>query len=244
MQPILDVFRALEQAMGAKRPGLAMIFMVIALIVSWFIYVPIHELLHAWGCHITGGRVSELQMDAKYGATLLKPYFPFIVVGGSYAGRLTGFDTHGSDWIYFVTVFMPFVLTVLPGVALILLCGRRGRPLLLGTAVVVGLAPFYQLTGDYFEMGSILVTKFVTVLFGSASIGPLRFDIVRSDDIFRLIGELFSKARELGINNVGYALVTTLLVLLSLITSILLAFVTYWMGRLVATPLASIRKQA
>ena len=40
----------------------------------------------------------------------------FVVSGSEYAGRLSGFDTRGSDWIYLATDLGPFVLTIFPGV--------------------------------------------------------------------------------------------------------------------------------
>lgn len=168
-QPFDDVLACLERLVvpGQRRQPPTVLFVVLAsLVVTWFIYVPIHELLHVGGCVWTGGEVSRLELSPRYGATILKKYFPFISTGSDYAGQLTGFDTGGSDWCYFVTVFMPFVLTVLIGVPLVKLAGRARRPVLLGVAIVVGLAPFYNMPGDYYEMGSILTTRALTVFVG------------------------------------------------------------------------------
>jgi hypothetical protein len=102
----------------------------------------------------------------------LAKVFPWVVTESKYAGRLSGFDTKGSDLIYLATDFGPFALTVLLGVPLMKLCTRRGRPVLLPIAIVLGLAPFYNLTGDYYEMGSIITTRLATVAFGPRYAAP------------------------------------------------------------------------
>jgi hypothetical protein len=117
--------------------------------------------------------------------------FPFVVSGGEYAGRLSGFDWKGSDLIYLATDFMPFLLTVLVGVPLLKMCAVRSRPLLFGPGVVVGLAPFVSLFGDYFEMGSIITTRAVITVADGNTAALLA---LRSDDLFKLLGELGSPA--------------------------------------------------
>ncbi|MEK6676961.1 MAG: hypothetical protein AABZ47_15070 [Planctomycetota bacterium] len=215
--------------MMGPRTGRAMAAMVVSLIVSWFVYVPIHEIMHAYGCLWTGGSVTELQVDAKYGAAILKEFFPFVVSGGEYAGRLTGFDTKGSDFCYFMTVFLPFVPTVLLGVPMLRWCAKRRRSILFGTGIVIGLAPIYQVWGDYYEMGSILVTRLLTYFSGNEKIV---YKVVRADDVFRLIGDLFTKRQELGLQTVGQLFIAYFLVVVCLTVSILWAFVTYGLGRL------------
>jgi hypothetical protein len=237
LNPIHDCLAALEKAMLGPRPGLAMILMVAGLVMTWFVYVPIHELLHAFGCWVTGGEVTELQIDAKYGANLLKPMFPFVTVGGAYAGRLTGFNTYGNDLIYLATDFAPFVLSIFPGVTMLAICRRRSRPVLLGASVVMGLAPFYNITGDYYEMGSILSTRVATWISGGEE-GKIAYEFVRSDDIFRLFGELYSGRTEFGLTGPLRLGVTVLLFVLSFGLSIFLAFLTYAAGRMVAAMVA------
>ena len=61
-----------------------------------------------------------------------------VVVGGDHAGRLSGFDTGGSDLVYLAADCAPYLLTVLVGVPLLVLAGRRRRPLLLGVGAVLG----------------------------------------------------------------------------------------------------------
>jgi hypothetical protein len=165
-QPIDDVLAALEPVVAVRSPLRALGLFIVAMAAAWFVYVPIHELLHAFGCVLAGGEVSRLEIAPKYGGALWARLFPFVVSGGDYAGRLSGFDWKGSDGIYLATDFMPYVLTVVIGVPLIKRAGRRRRPVVFALGVVVGLAPFYSLPGDYFEMGSIVTTRAVSAIAG------------------------------------------------------------------------------
>jgi len=226
-QPFEDVIRCLESLVSVKSPGLLMIGLLFAGGVTWFIYVPIHELLHAAGCVVTGGSVSELEIQAHYFGGVLAQWFPWVTTGGDYAGRLTGFDTKGSDLIYLATDFGPFTLSVIFGVPLLKICGRKKHPVLFAVAIVMGLAPFYNIQGDYFEMGSICVTRLVTEVTGASSIV---FPIIRSDDIFRTIEQFFTNPGELGIRSAGGYAVALLIGAVSLIFSLFFAFLTYWMG--------------
>src|SRR5262249_31229017 len=54
--------------------------------------------------------------------------FPFVSIGSEYAGQLTGFDTHGSDFTYLVTDAAPFTLTVLLGIPLLRSAAAETRP--------------------------------------------------------------------------------------------------------------------
>ena len=198
LQPIEDIASCLERqflsARSWRQVVLRIAISLTSFVACWFIYVPIHELLHVAGCVITGGSVSELQIAAKYGAALLAKVFPFVVTGGDYAGRLTGFDTKGSDFIYFATDFLPFVLSILVGVPLVKYCTYKGNRAVFGIAMVVGFAPIYNLPGDYYEMGSTLTTRFITIVARGG--GPPMYAGIRSDDIFRLIEELTSNGTE------------------------------------------------
>jgi hypothetical protein len=80
-----------------------MVVIASSLLLSWWVYVPIHELAHAWGCLLAGGEVTRLEIDWIYGASLLARVFPYVTVGSEYAGRLSGFDNRGSDLTYLVT---------------------------------------------------------------------------------------------------------------------------------------------
>jgi len=228
-QPFDDVLGALEHLVTVRNPLTAMVPALVTMLLTWLVYVGIHELLHVAGCLLAGGSVSKLEISSRYGGKIYAKYFDFVVTGSDYAGRLSGFDTHGSDLIYMSTVFGPFVLTVLFGVLLVKLCTRRRRPVLFGVAIIVGLAPFYNLQGDYFEMGSILVTRAVTFVFGGDANPPM-FELLRSDDIFKLLDTLVRSPSQLGLTSTGLLLAGIFVIILSFIVDVLLAFVTYWTG--------------
>ncbi len=230
-QPLNDVMECLTQLARMPRPTLALVTMMISLVVTWFVYVPVHELLHAAGCVATGGTVSRLEIAPQYGGALLSRWFGFVVSGGDYAGRLAGFETYGNDWVYLATDFAPFVLSIVVGVPLLRSCTRRARPVRLGIATVIGLAPFYNLPGDYYEMGSIVSTRLVGAAMETREAAALHY--VRSDDVFKLVSELFGRKPRGDLsapNSLGFA---GLLVLLSLLLAVLLAFITYGLGVLV-----------
>jgi len=255
-QPIDDVVACLEPIVTIKNPARALVPLFLSLIISWVIYVPIHELLHALACVATGGEVTRLEISAIYGGTILAEsgWFPFVVSVSEYAGRLSGFDTKGSDFRYLMTDFGPYVLTVLIGVPLLKLAGRGRRPILVGAAIVVGLAPFYSLPGDYFEMGSIVATRASTPLArlrhpreatettvdleepcpeieGSPTAG---FRCLRSDDVFKLIGQLCTQPSELGLKGAGDIALAVPIILVSLAFALLFAFATYMLGHYVS----------
>jgi hypothetical protein len=236
-RPLDDLLTGLGHVMTARHAGRGLLVMTLAVIVTWFIYVPIHELLHAYGCLVTGGEVTELQIKSYYGGAYLAKWFPFVVSGSDYAGQLTGFDTKGNDWIYLATDFGPFVLTVLIGVPLLRWCTKRRRPVLFGASFVVALAPFYNIPGDYYEMGSTIITRALTLITGGGN--PPRWEHLRSDDIFTLVPDIFIKPTELGLEGGVSTIIFALLVfLVSLMLGVLLAFVTYALGDLVARPFA------
>ena len=117
--PLDDATRAMEAIVRDRSPVSALTPLVVAIAITWIVYVPVHELLHALGCAATGGDVSELQIQAVYAGALLARVFDFVVVGGEYAGRLSGFETHGRDLVYLATVLTPYLLSVFPGVTLL-----------------------------------------------------------------------------------------------------------------------------
>ncbi len=218
--PVDDYLAALESvAPGAGWRGLALGLAAAAL--SWWIYVPIHELLHALGCIAGGGEVTRLEIDAVYGAALLQKVFPFVAVGSQYAGQLTGFDTGGSDLTYLMTDALPFALTVALGVPALRAVPRLRNPLagaaLLGAAIPAAFAPFISLSGDYYEMGSILVSR----IAAPALHVPL--ERWRSDDLFLLVQTLR-----------GAGAVDWLGIGAAFCVGALLAWATYGAGRVVA----------
>jgi hypothetical protein len=201
----------------------AVVVMALSALVAWWLYVPIHELAHAWGCLLAGGQVTRLEIAPIYGAAWLARVFPFVTVGSEYAGRLSGFDTRGSDLIYLATCALPFVLTVLVGVPLLRAVPRaRGwwRSVALGAAIPMALAPFVSLPGDYYEMGSILVTRMV-----AAFVPGFAVDRWRGDDLVKLVGALAPHARAADAAGVAA----------SLLLGCALAWGTYWAGVLVSS---------
>jgi hypothetical protein len=221
LAPAYDLRAAFSKALPERPwPGLGAVFVGFA--ASGWLYVPVHELLHAFGCLAAGGTVDRLELDPQYGAALLQKVFPFVAVGSEYAGQLTGFDTHGNDLTYLVTVFAPFVTTILLGVWLMRTVARFRRPgilpcLLIGVATPHAFAPFVNLIGDYYEMGSILTSRAVAVFDPGLSL-----EAWRSDDLLRTARELLSS----GAARPGDVAV----LLLGALLGTFLAFATYWAG--------------
>lgn len=187
----LDDYVAAIDRFAAGRGWSRVAVLLGAAALSWWVYVPLHELAHAFGCLLGGGSVSRLDIDPLYGAALLQRLFPFVSVGSEYAGQLTGFDTRGSDVTYLLTDFLPFLGTILVGVPLLRAAARPGRgPLaqaaLFGAALPIAGAPFLSLTGDYYEMGSILVSRVVAWITPGFAVTRWR-----SDDLLELGGQLF-----------------------------------------------------
>jgi hypothetical protein len=187
--PLRDTLRGMDRAIG---PGglWALPLLMLGVGASWWLYVPLHELFHAWGCLIAGGTVSRLEIDEIYGAAWLAHWFPYVTPGSDYAGRLSGFDTGGNDLVYLCTVFFPYLLTILVGVPALSAASTSTRttPLLFGAAVPWALTPFLSLTGDYYEIGSILISGWLAPWLPETS---MRW---RGDDLFLLFDTLFGPA--------------------------------------------------
>lgn len=156
LRPALDTWYGLDRVLEDAR-SLAFVFLGLAL--GWWVYVPLHELLHAFACLAAGGEVTRLEVAPLYGGHLLAALFPWVVAGGDYAGRLAGFDTGGSDLVYLATDLGPFLLTLWPGVWALRRAAAAARPFTYGASLPFALAPFLSLTGDAYEIGSILVTR-------------------------------------------------------------------------------------
>jgi len=143
-----------------------------------------------------------------------------VVSGSEYAGRLTGFDTHGSDWIYQATVLMPYLITVFPGMwwwRRLLdpsLAPHPARVFAVGALLPLVAAPLISLTGDYYESASIIVSRLFSGLAGR-SLGAWR-----SDDVFRLVSEWPGALAASDIAAIGGAM----------LLSLLLALATLWLG--------------
>jgi hypothetical protein len=183
-----DLRAGLEAVLS--RPGssiLALGRLLLCLLAAWFIYVPLHELLHALGCLAGGGSVEELKIAPRYGGALLERIIPFVKAGGGYAGRLTRFDTKGSDLTYLLTDAAPFLLTVAFGITSLRLARRKGNPALLAVGAVLATAPLQSFTGDFYEIGSILLSRLLGLLPGSPPEAVLLK--LRHDDLLALAAE-------------------------------------------------------
>lgn len=180
--PWTDTVAGLDRCLDRGAWGLVLI--ALGLLAGWWVYVPVHELLHAGACEAAGGEVTRLEIDRLYGGALLARVFPFVVPASEYAGRLSGFDTRGSDWIYLATDLGPFLLTLFPGVWSLRRAAAARQPVLFGAALPFALAPFLSLPGDAYEIGSILVTR-LPLWAGQAT-----RDLLRGDDLFKKMEEL------------------------------------------------------
>ena len=86
-------------------------------------------------------------------------------------------------------------------------------------AIVVGLAPFYNMPGDYFEMGSIITTRVLTLFAGGGN--PPVFVGIRSDDVFTLIANIFTQTGATGLAGIGATAVLLIIVGVSLVVDVL-----------------------
>ncbi len=222
LSPGRDLFVGLEACLGTGRfSRLGLI--LLSCVFSWWLYVPMHELLHALGCILSGGTVSRLELSPVYGAVLLRGIFPFVSSGSEYAGRLSGFETGGSDAVFLVTDFLPYLLTIFLGIPL-LRSAQRGysSPLraciAFGAAVPPAYAPFLSVAGDYYEMGSIIVS-----MSAAAVVPSVRPERWRSDDLFRLADSLF-------LSGSGWGWQDLAAVAASVVLGVVLIFATYGAG--------------
>ncbi|HSS79079.1 MAG TPA: hypothetical protein VLV54_20325 [Thermoanaerobaculia bacterium] len=213
--PFRDAVRGLDRCLDAGALGLALA--ALGLLAGWWLYVPLHELLHAAACRAAGGQVSRLEIEAIYGGTLLARIFPFVVPASDYAGRLSGFDTRGSDLIYLATDLGPFVLSLFPGVWALRWAAAARRPLVFGASLPFALAPFLSLTGDAYEIGAILVTRLPPWA------APAVRELLRGDDLGKKVSALAGIA---GAPWGGAALAAA--------TGVVWAFLTYGLGSAVA----------
>ena len=219
MNPLAADLRALS-GLFARSPGPASLaWMLAGLFAGWWLYVPIHELLHVAGCVVAGGSVSRLELDPIYGAHALAAVFDFVHPASDYAGQLTGFETGGSDVVYLSCVLAPYVLTVFPGFwawqQSVRAAASRPSPARIagvGALLVLAAAPLMSLPGDYYEAGSILV---------SAAAGSEAALAWRSDDVFRLVAEWPGPWRGADLAEAAFVLALTTMLLGS------------WLGRAV-----------
>jgi len=184
--PLTDAWRGLERCL--ERGALAVAWAGAGLLAGWWVYVPAHELLHAAACQATGGEVRRLEIAPLYGGAVLARLLPFVAAGGEYAGRLSGFDTRGSDLVYLATDLGPYLLTLAPGVWWLRRAARARRAFAFGASLPVALAPFLSLTGDAYEIGSILVTRLPPWT------GLAARQLLRGDDLWLRLGAIAAAA--------------------------------------------------
>jgi len=225
--PFTDLFAGLQRSVdvvGAR----ALPLLLVACVVGWWLYVPLHELMHAWGAELGGATVTRLDIDPIYGARLLQRVFPYVQVGSAYAGQLTGFDTHGSDLAYALTVFFPFVLSIAIGVPLLVRAARAPVPgvastVLFGFVLPVAWAPILSIGGDFYELGAISISR-AAAMFG------VEGRDWRGDDVVAIVGHRLGGGAFSWTDLAGVAA--------SLLLGTVLAFATYAAGRVVASMLA------
>lgn len=200
---------------------------------SWFVYVPVHEMLHAAGCGITGGEAREIEIAPLYGGRWLEKWIPRVRSGGDHAGRLTSFRTRGSDLRYLATDAAPYILSVL-AVPLLRLATRRRRILIGAMALVPALAPFLGLAGDYYEMGSVLVTRAASPGAPAPEPGeePPGLMRIRTDDPIALLGRLEAGPSGTLDGFPGGLPGAVAAMALAGLTGMVLAFLTYGLGDL------------
>ncbi|MGH8850844.1 MAG: hypothetical protein ACREYD_07610 [Casimicrobiaceae bacterium] len=221
--PFADLYAGLRVATDSLGAW-ALALLLAASVAGWWLYVPVHELMHAWGAQLAGATVTRLDIDPLYGARLLQRLFPYVQAGSAYAGRLSGFDTHGSDFAYALAVFFPFVLSVAIGIPVLVRAARTTRPgvastLLTGLVLPLAWAPILSIGGDFYELGAIAVSR-AAPAFGVDGRGW------RGDDVVAVIGRTFGGAFS-GSDVAGVAA--------SLVLGTVLAFATYRAGRMLAS---------
>ena len=194
------------------------------LVLFWWGYVPIHELIHAGACLLCGGTVEELAIDSRYGGAWLAKVFPFVVADSEYAGQLTRFSIPNGVAFAFVDL-APYLLSLF-GVTLLEVSRRRGSAALFSLGFLLAFAPVISVTGDYYEAAS-QVTSYLAASLDS----DLPGGVLVSDDVFRLINELGEAGR------MGPGIVIFLV--LGLLASVHLVLVTFALQVIVADRLVA-----
>ncbi len=174
----------LEMVLEGPGPASRLALLLLGVIAAWWVYVPVHELLHAAGCALGGGRIDRLEISPLYGGQILSWIFPFVVAGGEYAGRLSGFDTGGNDGIHILTVALPYVVAPF-GFFLMGRAARRRSPLLFGVSTPLAFSPLISVTGDFLELGGLFLFR----LWPDAGCAYRGFV---SDDAWRLAGRVWA----------------------------------------------------
>lgn len=187
----------LDAVLGGPRPALRLLGLLLAAAVLWMVYVPLHELAHAGGCLSCGGEVQRMTLAPVYGGSIAARHFDWIDDETPYAGQLVDFTTGGSDLCYLWLVLAPYLATPLAR-PLFRRAGRRAAPVAFAAAAILASAPLMSIPGDFYEAGSIVVTRAASSISPGAS-------ALRSDDLPALVASLAAPAS--GATPVDWALV-------------------------------------
>ena len=198
-----------------------LVILLLVFFVSFWIYVPIHELMHAFATFLVGGEVRELAIDATYGGVFFAKIFPFVVSESEYAGQLTDFTTP-NKFAYFIVDMFPYLLS-LPGVLLIRLAAKYKRLWLFSLGFLLMLVPITQIFGDFYEAASLGAGELMAMV--NPSLNP---QSILSDDMFKLVKSLYTNQ---GTNILAYVFVA-----LSFILGLILA----WLVIIIQVPFANL----
>ena len=198
-----------------------LVILLLVFFVSFWIYVPIHELMHALATFLVGGEVRELAIDATYGGVFFAKIFPFVVSESEYAGQLTDFTTP-NKFAYFIVDMFPYLLS-LPGVLLIRLAAKYKRLWLFSLGFLLMLVPITQIFGDFYEAASLGAGELMAMV--NPSLNP---QSILSDDMFKLVKSLYTNQ---GTNILAYVFVA-----LSFILGLILA----WLVIIIQVPFANL----
>ena len=200
-----------------------LVILLLVFFVSFWIYVPIHELMHAFATFLVGGEVRELAIDATYGGVFFAKIFPFVVSESEYAGQLTDFTTP-NKFAYFIVDMFPYLLS-LPGVLLIRLAAKYKRLWLFSLGFLLMLVPLTQIFGDFYEAASLSMGEIMSLL--NPSLDP---NLIVSDDMFKLLSTIDESSKG------------NLLIYISIALSLLLGLILAWLTIIIQVPFADLFK--
>lgn len=203
-------------------PGL--LLFLFGAVVSWWIYVPVHEFMHVGACCISLGTVQELTISPEYGGRIFERLIPWVRADSEYPGRVTGFQP-GGDLGYLITDFGPFLLTFI-GVYLLRRATRSKNILFIPAGIILAFAPFLNIFGDFHEMGTVILSAPFRLL----SSRPELALALRSDDLIKQLGSISSFDATYAWGSVPVFIFLALAFLLGIVLSSL----TYLAGRRIA----------
>ena len=201
--------------------NIKLLVLLLVFFISFWVYVPIHELMHAFATILVGGEVKELAIDATYGGVFFAKIFPFVVSESDYAGQLTDFTTR-NKFAYFIVDMFPYLLS-LPGVLLIRLAAKYKRLWLFSIGFLLMLVPMTQIFGDFYEVASLGMGEIMSLL--NPSLNP---DLIVSDDMFKLISSTNENSNK------------NFLIYISIGFSFILGLILAWLTIIIQVPFANL----